>query len=134
MTEIQITRAIPAPAEQVWEILKTFRLDYFPGYPHTVTGEGVGAERTFSLPNGEMTERLVSFDDQAMTLTYEIVAGPWPVRDYLATIRVEDSGGDAEVAWSAAFDTEGASEEKAVELVSGTFKMNLRAIEKFLAA
>jgi hypothetical protein len=134
MTHIQISRAIPAPPEKVWEVLKTFRLDYFPGYAHTVTGAGAGAERTFRLPDGEMTERIATFDESAMTLAYEIVQGPWPVRDYLATVRVEAAGEGAEVFWSADFEPEGAPEEKAVEIAAGTFKMNLKALERYLAA
>ena len=133
MTTVTINRTIPALSEKVWELLKTFRLDYFPGYKHTVTGEGAGTERTFRLPDGEMTERIATFDDAAMTLTYEIVASPWPVTDYLATVRVEPSGVGVEVTWSAEFEPAGASEEKIVELIAGTFKMNLKALEKYLA-
>ncbi|HUF38863.1 MAG TPA: SRPBCC family protein [Anaerolineales bacterium] len=136
MTNITITRSIPAPADQVWGVLKTFRLDYFPGYPHTVTGAGAGAERAFSLPDGEMIERIASFDDPGMTLTYEIVSSPWPVSDYLATVRVEPAGdGEAAVvSWSAEFEPDGVSEEQASELAAGTFKMNLKALEKYMAA
>jgi uncharacterized protein YndB with AHSA1/START domain len=134
MTTVTVNRTIPAPAEKVWAVLKTFRLDYFPGYQHTVTGEGPGTERTFSVPGGEMTERIASFDDEAMRLTYEIVHGPWPVKDYLATVRVEAAREGSEVTWSAVFEPEGASEEKAVGIAEGTFKMNLKALEKYLAA
>jgi hypothetical protein len=81
-----------------------------------------------------MTERIASFDDEAMRLTYEIVHGPWPVKDYLATVRVEAAREGSEVTWSAVFEPEGASEEKAVGIVEGTFKMNLKALEKYLAA
>jgi hypothetical protein len=87
------------------------------------------------LPDGEMTERITAFDDEAMTLSYEVVSGPWPAREYLATVRIAPgvAAGTREVAWSADYEPEGADEAAVTDLVAGTFKMNLKALEKFLA-
>ena len=131
MTTVRVTRTISAPPEAAWRILRSFRLDYFPGYPHTVTGGGVGAERSFKVSGGPMSERITALDDEAMTLHYEIVENPWPVTDYLAKIQVAPVADGAEITWSADFEPTGA-ESEAVEIVAGTFKMNLKALEKHL--
>ena len=132
MTTVQLHREIPAPPEKVWALLRTFGLEYFPGFKYQLTGEGEGATRTFRMPDGEMTERIVMFNDEGMTLTYGIVRGPWPVKDYRATIRVLPEGAGSRVEWGAEFEPEGADEDAARQIVEGTFKMNLRGLEKFL--
>ena len=131
MTSVRVTRTISASPEAAWRVLRSFRLDYFPGYPHTVTGEGIGTERSFKVPGGPMAERITALDDKTMTLRYEIVENPWPVTDYLAEIQVSPAEGGAEITWSADFEPTG-EENEAVEIVEGTFKMNLKALEKNL--
>lgn len=133
MLKVQIERPIAAPAQRAWAVLRTFGLDYFKGYPHTVTGSGIGAERTFTLPDGEMTERISAFDDAGMHLDYIIVHGPWPVTNYTATIRVSPEGEGCLVTWSAAFSATENNTDVAAELVYNTFKANLRALEKFVS-
>ncbi len=132
MTTVNVKRTINAPADQVWGALRTFRLDYFPGYPHTVIGKGVGASRTFDLPDGEMTEQIEAFDDRGMRLAYIIVEGPWPVKDYHATVQVSRHGEGCEVEWMATFKPDGMDEAAAVQVVEGTFGRNLRSLDKFL--
>jgi hypothetical protein len=133
MTTVHVRRSIHAPAGEVWQVLRSFRLDYFPGFAHTVTGSGVGAARTFRLPDGEMTEQIEAFDDRGMRLAYIIVEGPWRVREYHATVQVNAAGEGCEVEWMATFKPDGVEEAAAVELVEGTFGRNLRSLEKFVA-
>ena len=134
MLKVQIERQLAAPPERAWDVLRTFGLSYFKNYPYTLTGSGLGAERSFNLPDGEMTERISAFDDPAMTLSYTIVSGPWPVSDYSATILVAPGDEGCRVTWSARFNTDSADPEKTADLVASTFKMNLRALEKYLAS
>lgn len=53
-----------------------------------------------------IVETLVGLDDHRMSLTYDIVESPYPVRYYRATMRVfpVTSTGEAFVAWSVVFD------------------------------
>ena len=130
MTTVRVTRMIPSPPEKLWGILRSFRLDYFPGYPHTVTGEGPGTERSFKVPGGPMAERITALDDDAMSLSYEISVNPWPVTDYLATITVSPAEDGAEVAWSADFEPVGA-EEAAIDIVDASFGWVIPAATSF---
>lgn len=133
MTHISVERLIQADPDRVWRMLRTFRLDYFKGFPHTVSGSGVGARRTFNLPDGEMTEVIHVLDDRRMSLQYQIVQGPWPVKDYTAQIAVTPAEGGSRVVWSAEFEPDGVEEDRALQIVEGTFSMNLRAIEKLFS-
>ena len=65
-------------------------------------------------------ERLVSFDDVARTYTYVIVRGPFPIVDYISTLRVCDvnEGKASRVEWSGRFEPDGVSEE-ATRIVEG---------------
>lgn len=128
MTHVSVERLIPASPDVVWRVLRSFRLDYFKDFPHTVSGSGVGALRTFRLPDGEMTEIVHVLDDRRMALQYGIVQGPWPVRDYTAQISVTPAEGGSRVVWSAEFEPDGVEEAAALKIVESTFKMNLRAI------
>lgn len=135
MTTVTQTRTINAPAVKIWAVLRSFGLDYFPGYPHTLIGEGVGATRTFKLPDGEMMEKVVAHNDQKMRLSYTFLSSPWPIRDYFATIQVREvEGGASEVEWSATFEPEEVSEEAATQIVTGTFRINLKGLEKFITS
>ena len=134
MLKVHIERALAATPQRAWDVLRTFNLAYFKNFPHTITGTGPGAERTFAQPDGEMTERVIALDDAAMTLSYKIVSGPWPVSDYTATICVTPHNAGCQVTWSADFNVTGADPEKTADFVAGTFKMNLRALEKYLAS
>lgn len=133
MTHIVLTRAISAPPEKVWERLRTFGLEYMQGFPYTLTGSGIGAERSFNLPDGPMIERVFAFDDEGMTLSYRLVKSPWPVTGYSASVRVRASGTGAEVSWTADFEPDGVSEEAARQVVEGTIKLNLKLIEKMFS-
>lgn len=133
MFKVRIENQLTAAPEQVWQVLRTFSLAYFKGYPHTVTGQGVGTERRFELPDGEMVERIIAIDEAERSLSYVIVKGPWPVTDYTANIQVRESETGSLVTWSAEFHA-GADPESTAEMIAKTFKTNLRAIEKYLSA
>ena len=134
MLKIQIENKLTSSADEAWQVLRTFKLSYFKGFPYTINGSGVGAERSFAMPDGEMTERISAFDEQNMTLSYVIVEGPWPVKNYTATIKVKAEEEGCLVSWSAVFEPDQADPETTAERVAGTFKMNLRALDKFLNA
>ncbi len=134
MTHITITRAIPAPPEKVWRALRSFGLEYMKGFPYTLTGSEIGAERSFNLSDGEMIERIFAFDDLRMALSYRIVKSPWPVTGYSASIRVAPGENGAVVTWTADFEPDGVTEDAAVQIVEGTIKLNLRLIEKMFSA
>lgn len=104
MPKSYASTVINAPADKVWAYLGDFsNLDEWHPVIESCEIEGddrpdqVGAIRRLTAQGGQAVfrERLVAFDDEGRSLTYEIVESPLPVRDYRSTIRVAsvtDSG------------------------------------------
>jgi carbon monoxide dehydrogenase subunit G len=112
MGSIRVEEPVGAPVEEVWKLLADFGgvARFMPGLAGVdVTGSGVGAVRAVKLDAGAVVkERLEKLDPGARTLSYAIIEGPMPVRNFLATIRVLDAGAcRARVEWSATFDAPG---------------------------
>lgn len=135
MTEVLLSATINAAADEVWKTISDFN-----GLPKfvaaaaksTVQGEGVGALRTLTLPDGaEIVEKLESFDDRARTLSYSIVSGPLPVEGYVSKMKVREMGaGVCEVEWSSTFTPKGASEEDAQKAIEGIYLMGFEGLKK----
>jgi hypothetical protein len=132
MSAVHTHRSIEAPAADVWKILRTFGLPYLKGFSYKLEGTGPGTRRAFDLPGGTMIEQLVAADDDTRTLSYTIIESPWPVKDYRAVIRVSETEAGCLVEWSAEYTPEGADAISAAQIVEGTFKMNLKALDRFL--
>jgi len=122
MASVEEHVRIPAPADEVWAIVRDFGsiADWTPPITDaTLDGEGVGAERTLTLADGgQVVERLEALDENDRTLRYTIVDGPLPVTGYEGTFSVtavDDS--TCEVTWGSTFTIEDAPEDE----ITGTF-------------
>ncbi len=132
---VSMQTTLNASAEEVWKTVGDFN-----GLPRFVAaatksrmeGEGVGALRTLTLPDGaEIVERQESRDDDAMTLSYSIVSGPLPVQNYRSTVKVTPlSPTRCEVSWSSTFEAAGASEEEARGAIEGIYAMGFEGLHK----
>jgi carbon monoxide dehydrogenase subunit G len=139
MAGIELHEEIEAPAAAAWERLSDFGglAGWMPGVASCeVEGEGVGAVRRVGFPGGggSVEERLESCDDAARSLSYSILAGPLPVSDYLATIRVDEAGpGRCRVDWTARFElAAGVPEESVCNALRGAYGGALKALKKNL--
>jgi hypothetical protein len=99
---------IPASPDEVWRTVRDFGAidEYVPPITSaTLSGEGVGAERTLTLADGgQVVERLDAVDDEGRTLRYSIVDGPLPVTDYDGRLSVEAvDASSCEVTWASTF-------------------------------
>jgi carbon monoxide dehydrogenase subunit G len=124
MPEIRVEQEIRASAESVWPVVSDFvRIDRFmPGLEKVeADGTGIGAVRTITVTGGnQIRERLESFDPQARSFSYSILPGTLPVQNYLATVRLADSGaGRCRITWSARFDAPGMSDAQSAPLAKG---------------
>jgi len=131
MTTILVNGQMNTSADRLWDRLKNFDLSHFAGFAYTITGSGVGTTRKFDMGKGEIAEQIEQFDPENRTLTYTVLYGPLPVQDYHATIQV--NAGDAHsstLVWSAVFEPKDATEEEARATIEGTFKMNIKALNK----
>ncbi|MDZ7799532.1 MAG: SRPBCC family protein [Trueperaceae bacterium] len=117
MIEIDVRRTVPAPADDVWNALRSFEgiENWLPVITRSeVRGEGAGATRVCTMTDGgQLRERLEEVDDDQRRLTYTIEEAPMPVQDYRSTMQVVPEGDSAStVVWAAQFGApEGAADE-----------------------
>ena len=117
MTHVSVRGTINASAENVWKTVSSFREieKYFPLVKSSVTeGSGLGAKRACQIttPNGKnatINEEITKFDENARSLTYELLGVvPFQFENYKGTITVKDAGDNTcEVEWSCTFDPKG---------------------------
>jgi carbon monoxide dehydrogenase subunit G len=141
MSKVTISEKVAAPAAEVWELLGDFGgLARWCGpvlQSCTVEGSGVGAVRTVGLPDGNsIRERLEGLDSSRRTLSYSIVGkSPIPVRDYLATCRVVETGpSECRVDWEGHFEPDGVSDEEAQRMVGSSYSGSIARVRKLLRA
>ncbi len=139
MTKVSVTETVAAPAADVWGILSDFGglepNEMIAGC--TLAGEGVGAVRTIALVGGgEIVERLESHDDKARVFSYSIINDcPLPVKNYVSTVKVSDSGaGKSTVDWSSTFEPAGAPEADVIKLIEGVYKGGIERARSKLSA
>ena len=121
---------IPASTDQVWQLIGGFNSlpDWLSFIAKSEHGEG-GRLRTLQTVDGTViVERLQTFDNAGKTYSYSIVQAPFPVTDYLATLRVEAQGDGSRVTWSGQFTPLGISAEAAQELFAGVYQGGLAAL------
>lgn len=121
---------IPVSADQVWQLVGGFNSlpDWLPMIAKSEPGEG-GRLRNLHTQNGDLiVERLQTFDNAAKTYSYSIVQAPFPVTDYLATLRVEAKGDGCRVTWSGLFTPQGVSDAMVQTLFEGVYRDGLAAM------
>lgn len=133
MAKIAVEADYAASAAQVWAKLGDFGGigGWMPGVARCdVAGAGVGATRTISMGAMKVVERLEACDAAARRLSYSIVEGPMPTRDYLATIEVRETGpGRCHVDWTARFELPpGVGEEPVRRALEGAYGGALEAL------
>jgi hypothetical protein len=121
MAEVRLETGIGASADDVWTFISDFggSIEAL-GVPVETEGpEGVGQRRSISMGGDPTVERLESLDADERSLSYSIVSGPLPVRDYLATMQVaEDGDGRSTLTWVARFEPAGMPEDDSKNVVN----------------
>jgi carbon monoxide dehydrogenase subunit G len=136
MLSVKVSERVEAPADRVWDLFRDFGgiQRFTSGFEKVeVTGSGIGAVRTITLPGGAaLKERLEAFDDRGRKLQYAIVGGPIPVANYLATIEVKDEGKACRIDWSSHFEPKGIGDDSARALIEGVYKSGIAGVKKAL--
>ena len=136
MSEVTETGSFAVPAARLWEFVADFGgidkiMDGIEGC--VVEGEGVGARRTIPAPNGSIVESLDVLDHDQKILTYSIVSGPMPFKDYSATMSVIADGDDAcRLAWTGTFEPNGVPVEKAEKIARSIYRGGIAGYAKAL--
>ncbi|MFT3989493.1 SRPBCC family protein [Aestuariivirga sp.] len=133
---------LKAPVETVWSLIRDFNglPSWAPPIARSKIEGGldpdvVGCVRSFYTHDGDhIRERLVALDDARCTFTYNFEKPAFPVRNYLATVRLYPvTHGDQTFAeWEASFDEGPGDEGKYEKIISkevfGANFSNLAAI------
>jgi diketogulonate reductase-like aldo/keto reductase len=123
---------VPALPDQVWQLIGGFDSlpDWLPYIPESELSDG-GRVRRLATPNGEtIVERLEAFDNASRCYSYAILQAPFPVTDYLSTLRVKeaDDGKGSRVEWTGQFAPKGVSDQEASRLFQGIYEAGLKAL------
>ena len=128
MAKAYASAVIDAPIETVWKIIRDFNglPNWHPAIARSEIEGGlssgeVGCIRSFHLTDGaHVREQLLALSDSEHSLSYSFVTPAFPVRNYLASIRlIRITDGDRTFAeWTATFDEEPEDAGKYVEIVS----------------
>ncbi|KUJ34933.1 hypothetical protein ADL25_38985 [Streptomyces sp. NRRL F-5122] len=137
MASTSVSRLVPASPERVWKLIGGFGSlpDWLPYICESTLLEG-GRVRQLKNPDGDVIiERLVDFDDTERRYSYAIAQAPFPVVDYISTLRVHSITGrddTAEVQWSGRFVPDGATDEEVVTLFTDIYRDGLDSLHKAL--
>jgi hypothetical protein len=136
MAEASARIILSLPADQVWQLIGGFGSlpDWLPYIPKSELSEG-GRVRHLANPDGDaIVERLIAFDHAARSYSYAILKAPFPVTDYVSTLKVVDEGGNVcRVEWSGRFTPNGVSDQEASKLFQGIYEDGLKALSAELA-
>ena len=120
---------IGAPVDWIWPILRDFvgLTVWSPAVTNAFitndkASDQVGAIRHLDIVDGSVfIETLVALSDEEMFLKYDIVQGPIPVSNYVATMRIRPvtEGNLTYASWSAEFDVADKHAEAMREVVGG---------------
>ncbi|MCM2415948.1 SRPBCC family protein [Streptomyces sp. RKAG290] len=137
MSSVTVTRTMPHPAGQIWELVGGFGSlpDWLPYIRQSELSHGGRLRTLTNADGGVIVERLEAFDEADRSYRYSIAQAPFPVTGYLSTLRVIDLGREgARVEWSGTFTPEGVSESEAKDLFEGIYRDGLAALAETLDA
>jgi len=119
MARSYYSMVIDRPADEVWAVIRPFGHYAWAGVPSETViedgkaGDQVSAVRRVSLRDKTIRQALLAHSDRDRSYSYALLdPSPFPVRDYVATIRVTPvvESNAAFVEWWATFDC--AAEER----------------------
>lgn len=135
MTEVVVNKSLNVAANKVWANISSFRgiEEWSPIEKSETTGNGAGAKRTCFINGAPIQETLNSVDDAKMELEYQIDQGPFPIEDYLSTIKVEAVGDDScKVTWGCEYIPNAGAETEMENLFNGFYNGALEALEQLI--
>jgi Polyketide cyclase / dehydrase and lipid transport len=132
-----------APVQTVWGLVRNFNglPSWAPAIAKSKIEAGldpdvVGCVRSFyTHDGGHIRERLLALDDSRYTFTYNFEKPAFPVRNYVATLRLYPvtAGDETFAEWSATFDEAAGDEGKYERLISkDVFAANFTNLAKII--
>ncbi len=81
---------------------------------------------------GELIEEQTAMDEDGMSFSYAIIESPLPIADYASTMAVTENGDGATVTWSSSYESNGVSDDEALELMTGIYRTGLDELKNQL--
>ena len=143
MIKVYTSSVIDAPADRVWAHIRDFNA--LPSWVPAVAdsrieggapADKVGCVRNFNLKDGgNLREQLLALSDHSRSVTYNILASPMGVEDYVATLKLTAiTDGDRTFAeWTAEFNCQpGRERELTDDIGNGVFQAAFDNLERQL--
>lgn len=140
MKQVSITQPVQASPDMIWNVLKTgTNLEKWIPIISTceLNGNGAGAKRTCSTPEGNVLKETILLIDAANRIfKYRIdEQDMMPLKNYVGTVSVLSRNGQTEVNWSADFELLDEAASSAVESgLKDIFKLAISGLESFANA
>ena len=137
MAKASTSIEVAVAPDAVWNLIGGFDSlpNWLPYISESELSEG-GRVRHLANPNGEaIVERLMAFDERQRSYSYAILKAPFPVTNYLSTLRVVavDGGRKSRVEWSGEFTPNGVSDQEATAIFQKIYEDGLKALAEGLA-
>lgn len=140
MIHVSVKDTINASADKVWGTVGAISNveQYIPMITSSkIQGSGLGAKRTCVVANekGEemekIEEEIVDFDNDAKMYSYTITSSPFPVENYVGTVKVRDrNDNECELEWSSKCEAKDMQEEDVHNMLQGVYSSILDGIKK----
>jgi len=141
MTKVYVSAVIPAPAAEVWRVVRNFNAlpDWTPfvvesRIEHNAPPDQIGCVRNFRLRDGGVIrERLLALSDYDLSCTYTILESPMGVQNYIAKLSLTPvTDGDMTFAeWEAEFGCPPEREAALVQQIGvGVFQAAFHALKQ----
>lgn len=129
---INQTQQYDATPERVWAIVGDFYAlhTWVPAVTATRADTSTRTRYAVLPDGGEMTEQLIEEGERCQR--YRVLAGPMPLREFVAQLQVRDAEGGSEIVWQATFEPVGLPAAEAQELVTGVFRGGLENLSAML--
>lgn len=115
----------------VWALVGDYN-GLYRWHPAVAKSERDDKTRVLTLGNGaQITEMLLSKNEQMHKYTYSITKSPLPVAEYESSISVQPDGqGGSKVTWSSTFNASGATDSDAEGAIRGVYQAGLENLNK----
>ena len=140
MIDVSVKDTINSSADKVWNTVGAISNveQYIPMITSSkVEGSGLGAKRTCVVANekgeemGKIEEDIVAFNDEAKMYRYAITSSPFPVENYIGTVKViEKNDNECELEWSCKCDAKGMKDEEVQNMLRGVYSSIIDGVKK----
>ena len=145
MLKVFVSSVIPAPADQVWAVMRDFNdmPSWHPVVARSAIEGGkasdcIGCIRSLTLADGiKVREQLLALSDYDYSFSYYIVESGLDVENYVAKVELTPvTDGDHTFGkWSVEFDTPPGKEQEMADIISRTvFQAGFDALKKHFQA